>query len=153
MQVNALIFKTTRCFQGPVPKTTTPICHPQLVVHWTGTGWFEFFTHWKPSNGYGHVAMVCEHVWRMLCSVRSTGAHVVQPFFLFFVFEVSPALSSVVSTCCFTGQVRVGLKFPQYGNLTNRYAHVGMVHGNGWRMLCSVCTTDAHFARPFPCNS
>ena len=105
------------------------------------------------TNGYGHVAMVRAHVWRMLCSVRSTGAHVVQPFFLFFVFEVSPALSSVVSTCCFTGLVRVGLNVSLNENLTNRYAHVGMVHENGWRMLCSVCTTDAHFARPFPCNS
>ena len=105
------------------------------------------------TNGYGPVAVVCEHVWRMLCSVRSTGAHVVQPFFLFFVFEVSPALSSVVSTCCFTGLVRVGLNVSLNGNLTNRYAHMGMVHENGWHMLCSVCTTDAHFARPFPCNS
>ena len=127
----------------------------------TGNLWFTgqvrvgliFSLNGNLTNGYGHVAIVRAHVWRMLCSVRSTGAHVVQPFFLFFVFEVSPALSSVVSTCCFTGLVRVGLNFPQHGNLTNRYAHMGMVHGNGWRMLCSVCTTDAHFARSIPCNS
>ena len=31
------------------------------------------------ANGFGHVAMVHEHVWRTLCSVCATGARVAQP--------------------------------------------------------------------------
>jgi hypothetical protein len=37
---------------------------------------------------------------------------------------------TVVSTCCFTGPVRVGVKIPQDGNRTNRYGHVTVVHGH-----------------------
>ena len=33
------------------------------------------------TNGYGHVAAVHEHVWRMLCSVCATGARVARPSF------------------------------------------------------------------------
>ena len=36
---------------------------------------------------------------------------------------------TVVSTRCFTGMVRVGVKIPQDGNRANR-------HGPVWRMLC-----------------
>jgi hypothetical protein len=59
----------------------------------------------------------------------------------------------VVSTCCFTGMVRVGVKIPQDGNRANRYEHVAAVHGHVWRTLCSVCATGARVARPVPCNS
>ena len=31
------------------------------------------------TNGYKHVAVVHEHVWRTLCSVCATGARVAQP--------------------------------------------------------------------------
>jgi hypothetical protein len=37
---------------------------------------------------------------------------------------------TVVSTCCFTGPVRVDVKIPQDGNRTNRYGHVTVVHGH-----------------------
>ena len=90
-------FKTTRCFQGPVPKTTTPICHPQLVVHWTGTGWFEFFTHWKP---YKRVRSRGHGMWACL-------AHALQCSFnrcaccpaLFFIFRFWGFTGTVI--CCF----------------------------------------------------
>jgi hypothetical protein len=36
----------------------------------------------------------------------------------------------VVSTRCFTGMVRVGVKIPQDGNRVNWYEHVVMVHGH-----------------------
>jgi hypothetical protein len=36
----------------------------------------------------------------------------------------------VVSSCCFTGLVRVGVKIPQDGNRANTYGHVAMVHGH-----------------------
>ena len=49
----------------------------------------------------------------------------------------------VVSTRCFTGLVRVGVKIPQDGNRANGYlyGHVATVHGHVWRTLCSVCAT------------
>ena len=34
----------------------------------------------------------------------------------------------VVSTCSFTGMVRVGVKIPQDGNRTNTYSRVATVH-------------------------
>ena len=34
----------------------------------------------------------------------------------------------VVSSCCFTGLVRVGVKILQDGNRANRYGHVAVVH-------------------------
>ena len=59
----------------------------------------------------------------------------------------------VVSSCCFTGMVRVGVKIPQDGNPANVYSQVAVVHGHVWRTLCSVCATGARVARPVPCNS
>jgi hypothetical protein len=44
----------------------------------------------------------------------------------------------VVSTRCFTGIVRVGVKIPQDGNRGNTYEHVAVVHEHVWRTLCSV---------------
>jgi hypothetical protein len=41
----------------------------------------------------------------------------------------------VVSTCCFTGMVRVGVKIPQDGNRANVYGHVAMVHRHVCRTL------------------
>ena len=58
-----------------------------------------------------------------------------------------------VSTCGFSGLVRVGVKIPQDGNRANRYGHVAVVHGHVWRTVCSVCATGARVARPVPCNS
>ena len=50
----------------------------------------------------------------------------------------------VVSTRCFTGLVRVGVKIPQDGNRANKYGRVAMVHVHVWRTvctrLCSVCS-------------
>jgi hypothetical protein len=60
---------------------------------------------------------------------------------------------TVVSTRCFTEQVRVGVKIPQDENHTNTHGHVAVVHEHGWRTLCSVCTLGARVAQPVPCNS
>ena len=60
---------------------------------------------------------------------------------------------TVVSTRCFTGLARVGVKIPQDGNRANMDGHVAVVHGHVWRTLCSVCATGARVARPVPCNS
>jgi hypothetical protein len=38
--------------------------------------------------------------------------------------------TTVVSTCCFTGLVRVGVKIPQDGNRTNVYGHMATVRGH-----------------------
>jgi hypothetical protein len=59
----------------------------------------------------------------------------------------------VVSTRCFTGMVRVGVKIPHDGNHANKYGHVAVVHGHVWRTVCSVCATGARVAQPVPCNS
>ena len=48
--------------------------------------------------------------------------------------------------------VRVGTKIPQDGNRANRYGHVAMVHGHGWRTVCSIGATGACFWQPFPWN-
>ena len=64
-------------------------------------------------------------------------------------FEVSPAtVTTVVSTRCLTGLVRVGLTFPLNGTCANKYAHVAMVREHVWRTVCSVCATGARVARP-----
>ena len=39
----------------------------------------------------------------------------------------------VVSTRCFTGIVRDGVKIPQDGNRANKYRHVVVVHEHVWR--------------------
>ena len=59
----------------------------------------------------------------------------------------------VVSTRCFSGMVRVGMKIPQDGNRANRYEHVAVVHEHVWRTVCSVCATGARVAQSVPCNS
>ena len=60
---------------------------------------------------------------------------------------------TVVSTCCFTGLVRVGVKIPQDGNRANVYSNVAVVHEHDWRTVCSVCATGARVAQPVLCNS
>jgi hypothetical protein len=72
---------------------------------------------------------------------------------IFRFFEVSTTRHLVVSTCCFTGLVRVGVKIPQDGNRANGYGHVATVHERDWRTLCSVCATGARVAQPVPCKS
>jgi hypothetical protein len=47
----------------------------------------------------------------------------------------------VVSTRCFTGLVRAGVKIPRDGNRANVYEHVSAVHGHVWRTLCNVSAT------------
>ena len=58
----------------------------------------------------------------------------------------------VVSTRCFSGIVRVGMKIPQDGNRANKYEHVVVVHEHVRRTGCSVCATGARVAQPVPCN-
>ena len=113
--------------------------------------------HENCSNEYGHVAVVHEHVCRTLCSVCATGAGVAQARamqlvicrFLMFHRRRDP----VVSTRCFTGLVRVGVKIPQDGNRANGYGHAAVVPEHVWRTVYSVCATGARVARPVPCNS
>jgi hypothetical protein len=57
----------------------------------------------------------------------------------------------VVSSCGFTGLVRVGVKID--GNRANMHGHVAGVREHVWRTLCSVCATGARVARPSLCNS
>ena len=59
-------------------------------------------------------------------------ARVLSSPFVIFVLSGSPAPWPVVSTCCCTGLVRVGLKFPLNGNRANVYAHVVVVRGHVW---------------------
>ena len=67
--------------------------------------------------------------------------------------EVSAApVTTVVSTRCFTGLVRVGVKIPQDGNRANVYQHVAAVHEHVWRTLCSDCATGARVVPPSPRN-
>jgi hypothetical protein len=59
----------------------------------------------------------------------------------------------VVSTRCFTGLARVGVKIPQEGKRANWSGHVAVVHGQVWRTVYSVCAMGARVAHPVPCNS
>ena len=99
--------------------------------------------------------VVREHVRRMLCSDCATGARVAQPFPSKFVVlgGFTGARHVVVSTRCFTGLVRDGLKFPLDETCTNKYAHVVVVREHVWRTVCSVCATGARVAQPFLSNS
>jgi hypothetical protein len=101
------------------------------------------------TNGYECVTMVHGHVWRTLCSVCATGRATRNLSFWRFHRHRHP----VVSSCCFTGLVRVGAKIPQDGNRTNGYECVTMKHGHVWRTVCSICATGARVAQPVPCNS
>jgi hypothetical protein len=58
----------------------------------------------------------------------------------------------VVSTRCFNGMVRVGVKIPQDGNRANRYRHVAVARGHVWRTVCGVCAKGFN-QPPFPRNS
>ena len=58
----------------------------------------------------------------------------------------------VVSTRCFTGLVRVGVKIPQDGNRANMYAHVAMVPEHVWRTVCSVFATGARVGSARNCR-
>jgi len=44
----------------------------------------------------------------------------------------------VVSTRCFTGMVRVGVKIPQDGNRTNVYGHVAMINYTVTQGMCGT---------------
>ena len=93
------------------------------------------------ANVHNRVAVVHGHVWRTVCSVCATGARVAHPVpcrnlsFLRFHRRRHP----VVSSCCFTWKVRVGVKIPHDGNRTKVYGHVAMVHVHVWRTVFSAC--------------
>jgi hypothetical protein len=55
----------------------------------------------------------------------------------------------VVSTCCFTGLVRVGLNRLLNGNHMNMFWRVLMLHLNLLRRFRSVSATVARFLNPF----
>ena len=97
-------------------------------------------------------------IWSTFQPIKRTiwsGARVAHPLPSNFVVSwgFTGARHVVVSTCCFTGLVRVGLKFPQSGNRANVYAHVVVVREHVRRTLCSVCATGARVAQPFLSNS
>ena len=131
-------------------------CCFSLLFHWTGAGWFEFPTEWKPckrvrARGGGACAcmahgMQCLRDGRACCPVLPKQLVICRSG----VFHRRRHV--VVSTRCFTGLVRVGLKFPQNGNRANVYAHVLVCHKHVWRTLCSVCKTGARVAQSFPSN-
>jgi len=130
-----------------LPSSIFHTCCFNLLFNWTGNGWFENLTQWKSykrvrARGRGARAFLV-HALQCLCDGRACCPA------LIFVLEVSPP-SPVVSTCCSTGLVRVGLKFPQDGDRANAYVYVAMVHSHVWRTLCSVCVTDARVAQPLP---
>ena len=94
------------------------------LVHWIGTGWFEFPQNETCAYMYAHVVVVRRHIWRTVCSVCTTGARVAQSFPSNSKFVVSCGFTGadhvVVSSCCCTGLVRVGLKSPTDWNLYKR---------------------------------
>ena len=139
-----------------VVRSPSPCCFNSLC-NWDSTGWYENSTRWE-------IVQTSIHTWPWCISMF--GAR-----FAVFVRRVRVLLTpchatrnlsflrfhrhrhTVVSTRCFTGLVRVGVKIPQDGNRANMYEHPMVVHEHVWRTLCSVCATSARVAHPVPCNS
>ena len=133
-------------------------CCFKSLLHWTGTGWCEFPTEWKPckrvrARGGGACAclahgMQCLRDRRACCPVvpkqlvicRSSRFH----------GRRSPWLFQLVVSLDWHGLV---LNVSLNGTSTNVYAHVPMCHEHVWRTLCSVCATGARVAQSFPSNS
>jgi len=63
----------------------------------TGLVWvgLKFSLNGNRTSGYGHVAVVCEHVYRMLCSVFAMFARFIHPLSVTFFLWISPTVS-----CC-----------------------------------------------------
>ena len=91
--------------------------------------------------------MVHGLVWRTLCSVSATGAHVAQPFFMQFVifglevFTGRHLLFQLVVYRTGGGWFELGICWKR----TSMRRHVMVMHGHVWRTLCSVYAT----AQPF----
>ena len=138
---------------SPAP---SPCCFNSLF-QWDGTGWCENSTRWKSCKHVqprGGGAWAClAHALQCLCDGRACcPARALQLVICVFL-RSHRHRHPVVSSCCFTGMVRVGVKIPQDGNRANKYRHVAMIHKHVWRTVCSVCATGARVAHPVPCNS
>ena len=122
-----------------------------------GTGWCENSTRWKSWQTRTSTWRWCMSISGAMFAVFVRRARVLPTpcpatrnlSFLRFHRRRHP----VVSTRCFSGMVRVGVKIPQEGNRANVYGHLCVVHGHDWRTLCSVCATGARVAHPCLCNS
>ena len=102
------------------------------VVHWAGTGWFDFSTRWEPhkhARARGSGAWACL-VHGLQCLYHGRGCRPALAMQVNFVLKDLLAPSHCCVTSLFTGMVRVGLKIPLNGNLANRYGHTDVVHGH-----------------------
>ena len=140
-----------RCSPAPSP------CCFNLLFDWDGTGWCENSTRWKSCKrvrARGRGAWAClAHGLQCLCDGRACCPVPALQLVICWFWRFHRHRHPVVSTRCFCGIVRVGVKIPQDGNRANAYKHVAMVRGHVWRTLCSVCATGARVAYPVPCNS
>jgi hypothetical protein len=163
----AVFVRRARVLPGPCPATRnlsfwrcspapSPCCFNSLF-HWTGTGWCENSTRWKSckrGQPRGRGAWAClAHGLQCLCDGRACCPPRALQLVICRSGGVHRRRHPVVSTRCFTGLVRVGVKIPQHGNRANTYVHVYVVRGHVWRTVYSVCATSARVARPVPCNS
>ena len=119
----------------------------QLDVHWNVPGWYECSTKNKPRKqvcARTSVSRTCmAHGLQCLCERGACCPSLPKQLVICRFFEVSPVpITVVVSTGCFTGLVRVVLKFPLNGNRAKVYAHVVAVRGHVRRTVCTVCATD-----------
>ena len=130
----AVFVRRARVLPGPCPATRNlsllevspapaPCCFNWLF-HWDSTGWCENSTRWKSCKhvqARGGGAWAClAHALQCLCDgcacCPARALQLVICRFLRFHRHRHP----IVSTRCFTGIVRVGVKIPQDGNREKR---------------------------------
>ena len=163
----AVFVRRARVLPGPCPATRNLSFlrvhrrrHPVVSTccfTGNGTGRCENSTRWKSCKHVqprGGGAWAClAHGLQCLCDGRACCPARALQLVICRFGGVHRHRHTVVSTCGFTGMVRVGVKIPQDGNRANVYTHVAVLHGHVWRTLCSVCATGARVAQPVPCNS
>ena len=150
------VYATRNLLVLEVSPAPAPCCFNSLF-QWNGTGRCENSTRWKSRKrvrARGRGARAClAHGLQCLCDGRACCPPRALQLVICWFWRFHRHRHPVVSTRCFTGMARVGVKIPQDGNRANRYKHVAVVRGHVWRTVCSVCATGARVAQPCSCNS
>ena len=141
------------CCSTVCTSTCTHVVVSSCCFNWTGTGWIEFRTEWKP----------CKRVRARSGSARACVAHALQCWRVrgaccpSLLKRVVVEVSTGTVICCYTsmctGMYRVGMNVPLKTNRANKYAHVPLCHEHACRTVCSVGAYGARVAQSFPTNS
>jgi hypothetical protein len=136
----AVFVRRARVLPGPCPATrnlcvlvVSPApshCCFHLLFLWDGTGRCENSTRWKSCKrvrvrAHGCGARRClAHALQCLCDGRACCPALFVQLVICRLLRFHRHRHTVVSTWCFSGMVRVGVKIPQDGNRTNTHGHI-----------------------------